>query len=110
MAEKLKESGYYNEEIEEARKKALNINRNEILHPVKQRNELKTKMKNELIFVTNRDVFINKQIKNIIFENQESINHLLGQQTKIIIGERRNAVIPLRYYLPKHRSQMKKFL
>ena len=91
ISEKLLNSGYKEEEVNDAKEKALALNRNEILQqsvtiPLRQPEKPET----VLTFTINRDGFMSSQIRNIVRECQDDINVLLGEPTRIIIAERRN--------------------
>ena len=88
MAEKLKNSGYRPDEILNAKKKALTLNRTDLLEP-KPDTERKDAVGKQLTFTVNRNDFMTKQIKEILNECQHDIDELLGESTRIIVAERR---------------------
>ena len=69
---------------------ALVINRDEILNKKilnvpQEKNESR-----QLTFTINRNYHMSKKIKAILRENQDDINTLLGESTRLIVAERRN--------------------
>ena len=88
IAEKLKNSGYKPDEIFNAKKKALALNRDELLKPRSVTRKSETNEK-QLTFTVNRDAFMSKKIKEILNECQQDINELLGGSTRIIVAERK---------------------
>ena len=88
IALKLKDSGYKNEEIEAARVRALQLDRDDVLSSSTQsRSEENDR---QLIFTINHDHHMRKKIKEVLNENQNDINELLGGETRLIVAERRN--------------------
>ena len=88
ITQKLKDSGYKNDEIEKARIKALGLDREKILNAnTSQKTEEKER---QLIFTINHDHHMRKMIKKVLNENQDDINDLLGGDTRLIVAERRN--------------------
>ena len=88
ISQKLQDSGYKESEIENAQKKALDLNREQILslnETPKTEDE-----KEQLIFTINHDHYMSKKIKEVLRVNQNNINELLGKDTRLIIAERRN--------------------
>ena len=90
MTQKFLESGYSQEELNTAREKVPLINRDEILNKrilnvPQEKNESR-----QLTFTINRDNEMSKKIKAILRENQDDINTLLGEPTRLIVAERRN--------------------
>ena len=73
IAKKLKDSGYKEEEIQNAMKKALELDREKILNLCTSKRP-DVKDENQLIFTINHDHHIRKQIKEILRENQSGIN------------------------------------
>ena len=91
ISQKLKESGYKKEEIENAKVKALELDRRKILDPddsIKKEEHAK-----QIIFTINHDRYMNKKIKEVVQGCQNEINELLGADTRLIIAERRNTNI-----------------
>ena len=75
ITQKLKDSGYKNNEIEKARIKALGLDREKILNAnMSQKTEEKER---QLIFTINHDHHMRKMIKEVLNENQDDINDLL---------------------------------
>ena len=91
IAEKLKNSGFYNEEIENAKQKALALNRDEILFGEKKQTGSATDK--QLTFLMNRNGFMCKEIKKVLKQCTPDIERLLGGKTRIIIAERKNSSI-----------------
>ena len=94
MTEKFLNSGYKREEIDAAYEKVLKLNRNDILDavinkPITPALDL-TPNQRQLTFVVNRDKYMSSQIKGILRESQQDIDTLLGEQTRLIVAERRN--------------------
>ena len=91
ISEKLVNSGFKMEEIQNARDKAMKLDRNEILDP--KRNNVKTAdADKKLTFLIYRNDFMVKNIKRVVKECQPDIDRLLGK-TKIVVAERRNGNI-----------------
>ena len=91
MCVKLYASGYKQMEIDNARQKVLELDRDQILDTNEPVQPLVDK--NQLIFIINRNQFMSKAIKHLLLENQSSIDTLLGGPTRLIVAERRNANI-----------------
>lgn len=88
ITKKLHESGYKQHEIDDARTKALQLDRVCILSAdVTRKPEGDVR---QLIFTINRDNFMRKKIKQILDDNQDDINDLLGCDTRLLVAERRN--------------------
>ena len=92
ISKKLQDSGYKEEEIQNAKMKALELDREKILNQSTSQKPDKKEDK-QLIFTINHDHHIRKKIKEILQENQEDINELLGGETRLIVAERRNTNI-----------------
>ena len=90
IGEKLKNSGYKSEEIENAKKKALSLNRNELLIPKKKLTDAEINPPRQLTFTVNRNDEMRKKIKDILKNNQVDIDKLLGGHTRLIVAERKN--------------------
>ena len=91
IMQKLKDSGYKQNEIENARTKVLQLNREVILgSDVQKKTDDNGK---QLIFTINHDQFMRKKIKEVLNQNQADIDTLLGGDTRLIVAERRNANI-----------------
>ena len=89
MSEKLRNSGYQNDEISVARENAMKLNHSAILSQSER--VVPQCSANQLIFTINRNQFMATQIKKIIHEYQEDIDELVGNPTRLIVAERRNA-------------------
>ena len=89
MSEKLRNSGYYADEIQIAHGKAMELNREAILS--QNASSERSDQKRSLIFPVNRNQHLATQVKNVLRNHQEDIDKLLGGQTKLIVAERRNA-------------------
>ena len=88
ISQKLEDSGYKANEIEDAKVKALQLDRRHILSPT---TVLKVETdKKQIIFTINHDRYMNKKIRELLNENQNEINELLGGDTRLIVAERRN--------------------
>ena len=89
MSEKLRNSGYKEDEIANAKEKALALDRDEILNgnntPV-----VRNPTQRVLTFTINRDSFMSMQIRKIVYEIQTDIDLILGEPTRIVVAERRN--------------------
>ena len=92
ITKKLMDSGYKDEEVQKAKMKALEVDREKILSQCTSKRP-DVKDENQLIFTINHDHHIRKQIKEILRENQHDINGLLGSDTRLIVAERRNTNI-----------------
>ena len=88
---KLKNSGYKINEIEDAKKRALSLDRCELLKPRRNKplNDVAEDQR-QLTFTVNRDDLMSKQIRSILKDNQTDINKLLGGPTRLIVAERKN--------------------
>ena len=89
IAEKLRNSGYKEIEIELARKKALCLERKDLLKPKKKETNDEVSQK-QLTFSVNRNDHMSKEIKAILRESQSDIDKLLGGPTRLIVAERKN--------------------
>ena len=89
---KLVNSGFKNEEIQNAREKAMKLNRSEILEDKRESRKTDDTTNKKLTFLIYRNDFMLKNIKQVVKECQPDINRLLGK-TKIVIAERRNGNI-----------------
>ena len=88
ITQKLQDSGYKHEEIEKARIKALGLDREKILSsstPPKAEEK-----ERQMIFTINHDHHMRKKIKEVLNENKDDMNELLGSDTRLIVAERRN--------------------
>ena len=90
MSKKFIDSGYKQTEIDVAREKALQLDRNEILSPARPVEDLPSQSSRQLTFVMNRNEYLCKSIKQILADNKHDIETLLGCPTRIIVAERRN--------------------
>ena len=93
IAEKLVNSGFHVKEIEQARQKALKLDRNFILASEQNKRRTDTINERQLTFLINRDGFMVKEIKRILNDCKEDICKLLGENTRVIVAERKNASI-----------------
>ena len=93
MAKKFTDSGYKQAEIDIAKDKALKLDRNELLGTPKPSEELSSQSSRQLTFVMNRDGFMCKSVKKILYDNKDDIETLLGGSTRIFVAERRNSNI-----------------
>ena len=93
MAKKFTDSGYKQAEIDIAKDKALKLDRKELLGTTKPSEELSSQSSRQLTFVMNRDGFMCKSVKKILYDNKDDIETLLGGSTRIIVAERRNSNI-----------------
>ena len=89
MSTKLRNSGYKADEIQNARDKALQLDRDAILNQNVSSTE-KSK-KQQLIFTVNRDQYMSTKVKEVLKNYQEDIDKLVGGPTQLIVAERRNA-------------------
>ena len=90
MSNKFIDSGYKQTEIDVAREKALQLDRNEILSPARPGEDLPNQSSCQLTFVMNRNEYLCKSIKQILADNKHDIETLLGCPTRIIVAERKN--------------------
>ena len=86
--QKLLDSGYREDEIENAKVKALQLDRTKILSPTTAPST--EEGEKQLIFTINHDRYMNKKIKDILSDCQNEINQLLGGNVRLIVAERRN--------------------
>ena len=89
ISQKLHHSGYKAGEIENARKKALQLDREQILSP-NTSSKTEKKEGKQLIFTINHDYYMSKKIKEVLRDNQSDINELLGDDIRLIVASRRN--------------------
>ena len=80
IAEKLKNSGYKTKEIDDAKKRALTLKRDDLLQPKEKRttNDNENDAPKQLTFTVNRNEDMTKKIKAILQDNQLDIETLLG--------------------------------
>ena len=90
ISEKLVNSGYKPKEIQIAKEKALKLKRNEIL--LTSRGQ-KSNTDKQLTFLINRDSFMCSEIKKLMKKYLPDIKRLLGENTRIIVAERKNSNI-----------------
>ena len=90
IADKLRNSGYKPDEIENAKKKALCLSRNDLLKPKKKVVDDETDAPKQLTFTVFRNSDMTKKIKAILQSNQADIDKLLGGHTRLIVAERKN--------------------
>ena len=91
IAKKLENSGYKTNEIEDAKKRALSLNRCDLLKPrVKRSQKDAAEDQRQITFTVNRDDMMSKQIKSILKDHQTDRNKLLGGETRLIVAERKN--------------------
>ena len=88
ISKKLLDSGYREDEIENAKVKALQLDRSKILSPITAPST--EEGEKQLIFTINHDRHMNKKIKDILSDCQNEINQLLGGNVRLIVAERRN--------------------
>ena len=93
IAEKLLNSGFKVEEINVAKEKALQLDRNKILSTDRSNQRSKNSKEKQLTFLINRDGFMCREIKKIVKECKNDIERLLGENTRIIVAERKNSSI-----------------
>ena len=91
MMSKFTESGYSEKELVASKERALLIDRAEVLRKSAIDNsDVPQRDSDSLTFVINHDKRGSAQIRKIIKENQEIINHLFGKEIKVVVAERRN--------------------
>ena len=91
IANKLLNSGFKDTEIENAREKALKLDRQAILSAERG---LQTNGNDKtLTFMINRNGYMCKEIKKVVRECNPDINKLLESKVRIIIAERKNSSI-----------------
>ena len=89
IAGKLKNSGYKNEEINDAKMRASCLIRSDLLNPTKKLKPNEDTPK-QITFTVNRDEQMSKRIRAILQDNQRDIDKLLGGSTRLIVAERNN--------------------
>ena len=90
ITEKLRNSGYHNDEISEAKKRAEDLDREKILstsNPVIKHTQNTDKV---LTFTINRNDFMRKKVAEVLHENKHDIEELCGGPTRLIVAERKN--------------------
>ena len=92
ISEKLINSGFKNDEIKNARDKAMLLNRHDILDPSKKKKVKPADADKKLTFLIYRNDFMVKNIKRVVKECQPDIDRLIGK-TRIVVAERRNGNI-----------------
>ena len=91
ISEKLKNSGYHDEEINEAKKRAAELDRERILSPRSNNDTQPTKIVDKMLtFTMNRNDFMRKKISDILFEYKNDIEELCGGPTRLVVAERKN--------------------
>ena len=95
IAEKLRNSGFKNFEIENAKQKAMAINRDVVL--TERRDQTQRASGNDsgkqLTFLINRNGYMCKEIKKVLKQCNPDIDRLLGEKTRIVVAERKNCSI-----------------
>ena len=71
-------------------KKALLIDRMDVLRNANLDTSNSTTESDSLTFVINHDRIGSSQIRKLMKDNQEMINYLFGREIKVIVAERRN--------------------
>ena len=106
--QKLQDSGYQQKEIENAKIKALQLDRHKILSTDTEKKPEENER--QLIFTINHDNYMRKKIKEVLTKNQNDINDLLGGDTRLIVAERRNQNIASALFAKSafSREQLKK--
>ena len=89
---KLINSGFSEEDIQNAKRKALTLNRDIIL-AADRSSQQRSDTTKQLTFLINRDDFMSKEIKRIVKECKPDIEKLLGEDTRIVVAERKNSSI-----------------
>ena len=92
ISQKLVNSGFKVKEISDAKLKALNLDRTAILNADRQ-NYSRQNSQKKLTFLINRDGFMSKAIKKLMKDCNPDIDRLLGEETRIIVAERKNSSI-----------------
>ena len=92
ISEKLINSGFKNDEIKNARDKAMLLNRHDILDPSKKKKVKPADADKKLTFLIYRNDYMVKNIKRVVKECQPDIDRLIGK-TRIVVAERRNGNI-----------------
>ena len=91
IGKKLENSGYGQKEIDDAKKRALNLNRDDLLQPkTRIRNDEEKDTQKQLTFTVNRNEEMTKKIRAILQDNQRDIDKLLGGSTRLIVAEKKN--------------------
>ena len=93
IAQKLRNSGFLQMEIENAKEKALELDRKAILNADNDGRRKEACTDKQLTFMINRNGYMCKEIKRVIKECNPEIDRLLGTKTRIIIAERNNSSI-----------------
>ena len=93
IATKLKNSGFHAREIQSAKQKALRLDRDEILTSDRRKTAKETNSTKQLTFMINRSGFMCTEIKRILKDCKPDIDRLLGEDTRVILAERKNSSI-----------------
>ena len=86
----MRNSGYKNNEIEDAKKRALSLKRSDLLK-LKKKSETSDDCdaQKQLVFSVNRNEQMSKHIRAILSNNQTDIDKLLGGPTRLIVAQRK---------------------
>ena len=90
IAEKLKNSGYKMKEIDDAKMRALNLNRQDLIQPRRRKDKTENVNQKQLTFSVYRNDDMSKKIRATLQENQRDIDKLLGGPTRLIVAEKKN--------------------
>ena len=93
IATKLLHSGFHDKEIENAKQKALRIDRDKILCTNRDIRHKETNPNKQITFLINHDGYMSTEIKRIVKDCEPDIQRLLGKDTRIIIAERKSSSI-----------------
>ena len=93
ISEKLVNSGFKAIEIQTAKEKALKLDRDVILSADRSQRPNEPNTDKQLTFLINRDSFMCKEIKKIMKRYKPDIQRLLGENTRVIVAERKNCSI-----------------
>ena len=89
--QKLRNSGFHDDEIKSAKQKALTLNRDTILN--QDRSVVHKSDDKKLTFLINRDGYRSQEIKKVKRGCNPDIDKLLGGKTRIVVAERKNSSI-----------------
>ena len=88
MSRKFIRSGYSTNEIQKAREKIKTLNRDDVL--MRREPRVANETEKLLTFVISHNIFFKKQLNNFISSNIDDFKTLIGDETKIMVVERRN--------------------
>ena len=93
ISDKLVNSGFKTNEIQKAKEKAMNLDRTKIISTDTQQRPNKSEDAKQLTFLINRNGFMCREIKKIVKKCTPDIKRLLGEETRIVVAERKNSSV-----------------